>query len=105
MFFSLILLILVLAVSTWAFLRYSPRGSDPRRVVRFNASVLVIGVIGCGALTIKLYLALATSQDRAWWPVIAGLYSLALFSAVLLVGALVRNLLVFRPRRGSGPRP
>jgi hypothetical protein len=41
------------------------------------------------------------SVDRAWWGLLATLASLLVVSAVLLAGALVRNLLLFRGGRGA----
>jgi hypothetical protein len=39
---------------------------------------------------------MAGSVDAPWWPVIAGLASLVIFPAWLLLGGLLRNLVFFR---------
>lgn len=105
MVFALLVLVPILVVAAWAFLWSSPRVGNPRGVARFNVGVLMVGVMGCGVLTMKVHRDMAAGPDRPWWPVISALYSLALFPAVLLVGGLVRNLLVFRPPRATRPRP
>lgn len=102
MILALLILAPVLLLTLWAFFRLSPRRGDQRKVIGFNLGVLLIGLALCGLVTLNVYKDMSSGPDRAWWPVVSGLYSLALFSAVLLLGGLVRNLVVFRVREPKG---
>jgi len=98
MVIALLVLVPLLALILWVFFRFSPEVDNQRRVVFFNLAVLTLGFLVCGWLTLKVYEDMSAGPDRAWWPMISGLYSLALFPVVLFVGGLVRNFLLFRVR-------
>jgi hypothetical protein len=94
----------LLLLAVWAFYRLSPVTPDQRGVRRFNTVVVLLGLGLCGLVAVKVYSDLLAGPDRAWWPVVSALYSLALFPGVLLVGGLIRNLVLFRsdrPAKGS----
>ena len=96
MMLSGIFLVPVLLITTWLFFRFSPRRSDPRPVFRYNIGVFVVGLMLCAGWTVWIRAQLVTGPDVAWWPVLAILGSLAVFPLILLAGALVRNVLIFR---------
>lgn len=98
MILALLVLVPILVLMLWAFLHFSPKLDNQRRIIYFNLAVLILGFLLCGWLTLKVYEYMSVGADRAWWPIISGLYSLALFPVVLFVGGLVRNLLLFRVR-------
>jgi len=98
MVIALLVLVPILALSLWAFFYFSPEVDNQRGVIVFNLAVLILGFLVCGWLTLKVYGDMSAGPDRAWWPMISGLYSLALFPVVLFVGGLVRNFLLFRVR-------
>ncbi len=104
MILALLILVPILVLTLWAFLHFSPKLGNQRRIIYFNLAVLILGVLVCGLLTLKVYVDMSAGSDRAWWPIISGLYSLALFPLVLFVGGLVRNLLLFRVRDPKGWR-
>ena len=102
MILALLILVPILVLTLWAFLRFSPKLGNRRRIIIFNLAVLIFGLLVCGLLTLKIYTDMSAGSDRYWWPIIAGLYSLALFPVVLLVGGLVRNFVLFRDRDSKG---
>ena len=98
MVIALLVLVPILALILWAFFHFSPEVDNQRGVIIFNLAVLILGFLVCGWLTLKVYEDMSAGPDRAWWPMISGLYSLALFPVVIFVGGLVRNFLLFRVR-------
>jgi hypothetical protein len=102
MILALLILVPILLLALWAFFRLSPKLDDRRKVIGFNLGVLIFGLTMCGLVTLKVYTDMSAGSDRAWWPVIAGLYSLALFSVVLFLGGLVRNFVLFRAHEPKG---
>ena len=98
MILALLVLVPISVLMLWAFFRFSPKRDKQRRIIYFNLSVLIFGLLLCGLLILKVYQDMSAGPDRAWWPVISGLYSLTVFPVVLFVGGLVRNLLLFRVR-------
>ncbi len=101
MILLLLILVPVLLLTLWAFFRLSPKGGDRRKVIGFNLGVLIFGLAMCGLVTLNIYTDMSSGSDRAWWPVVSGLYSLALFPTVLFLGGLVRNLVLFRIRESK----
>ena len=97
MILALIVLVPVLLMSLWAFIRFSPKGGSRQQVLLFNLGVLAVGLVLCALLTLTIYSNMAAGPDRAWWSILSVLGTLAVFSIVLVVGGLVRNLVVFRP--------
>ena len=99
---ALLLLVPIVAVVTWAFFRFAPRHAERKAVVRFNLGALALGLALVGAWCVRTYLVMSATEDRAWWPLISLVGSLAIFPLALGVAAILRNLVVFRGRaRGS----
>ena len=98
MIFALLILLTILLLTLWAFFRLSPTISDQCKVTGFNWGVLIFGLAICGLVALKVCTDMSTGSDRAWWPIISVLYSLALFPVVLFLGGLVRNFVLFRAR-------
>ena len=96
MILALAILVSVLLLSVWLFFRLSPKDAAKMGVTLYNACVLIVGVLSCGALTFGLHSTLADTMDRPWWPILSVLGSLVAFSLCLVVGGVVRNLLLFR---------
>lgn len=96
MTFALITLVPVFLVVLWAFFRLSPQVHERRMITRFNLGVLIFGLAVCGIAIIKIYSDMSAGPDRAWWPIISMLYSLVLFTLVMVIGGVVRNFVVFR---------
>jgi hypothetical protein len=102
MILALIVLVPILLISLWAFIRFSPKGGSRQQILLFNLGVLAVALVLCALLTLKIYSHMAAGPDRAWWTILSVLGTLAVFSIVLVVGGLVRNLLVFRPPNIQG---
>ncbi len=102
MIFVFIVLVPILLISFWAFIRLSPKVGDRQGVLVFNLCVLVVGSLLCALLTLKIYSSMAAGPDRACWPILSVLGTLVVFPVVLLAGGLVRNGLVFRPPNNDG---
>lgn len=102
MILALIVLVPILLIGLWAFIRFSPKAGSRHQVLLFNLGVLAVGLVFCAVLTLKIYSNMAAGPDRAWWTILSVLGTLAVFSIVLVVGGLVRNLWVFRPPNTQG---
>ncbi len=100
MILSLLVLVPLLALSVWAFFRFTPPGIH-RGLRRYNVSAVLAGVLFCGGYSILVYTQMIGSVDANWWPVLAVLGSLAIFPAWLLLAGLLRNLVLFRNPRTS----
>ncbi len=99
---ALLVLVPIVGVVTWAFFRFAPRHVERKAVVRFNLGALALGLALAGAWCLRTYLVMSPTEDRAWWPLISLLGSLAIFLLALGVAAILRNLVVFRGHaRGS----
>lgn len=96
MILGLVGLLPLLALAVWVFVRFPPRGGLPGAVRAYNAGVLLVAASGCSWTAAHFYRVTGQSVDRAWWGLLATLASLLVVSAVLLAGALVRNLVLFR---------
>lgn len=82
--------------SPWIFLYLSPSGVDRRKLRRFNAAVLGLGVLLCLGLAAWVRSTMVGSDEAQWWPIVAIVYAAVLFPATLLIGGLIRNFMVFR---------
>lgn len=101
---ALLVLVPIVAVVTWAFFRFAPRHVERKAVVRFNLGALALGMALAGAWCVRTYLVMSPTEDRAWWPLISLLGSLAIFPLALGVAAILRNLVVFRGRARGASR-
>ncbi len=102
MILAFIVLVPILLLSLWTFIRFSPKVTNRQGVFVFNLGVLAVGLLLCGFLTLKVYANFATGPDRAWWPILSLLGTLVVFPVVLLAGGLVRNGVVFSPPNKHG---
>ncbi|HAM59950.1 MAG TPA: hypothetical protein DCQ64_32895 [Candidatus Rokubacteria bacterium] len=96
---GLALLLPLLGLALWVFVRVHPRSGSAGALRAYNVGVVLVAVAGCAWTASHFYRTTGQSADRAWWPVLATLASLLVVSGVLLAGAMVRNLLLFRGRR------
>ena len=96
---ALAALLPLVGLAVWTFVRFRPRSGSAVAVRAYNVGVLLVAVAGCAWTAAHFYRITGQSVDRAWWPVLATLASLLVVSGVLLAGAMVRNLLLFRGRR------
>ncbi len=102
MIFAFIVLLPILLISFWAFIKLSPKVGNRQGVLVFNLCVLVVGSLLCAYLTLRIYSNMAAGPDRAWWAILSVLGTLLVFPVVLLVGGLIRNVLVFRAPNTQG---
>jgi len=102
MIFAFIVLVPILVFSVWGFLRFSPKVERRQRILLFNLSVLMVGLLLCALLTLKVHANLAAGHDRAWWPILSVLGTLVVFPVVLLAGGLFRNGILFKPPNNRG---
>ncbi len=98
MILSLLVLVPLLALSVWAFFRFTPPGIH-RGLRRYNASAVLVGVLLCGGYSVLVYTRMVGSVDASWWPVLSLLGSLVIFPGWLLLAGLLRNLVIFRKGR------
>ena len=96
MIFVFIVLVPILLISFWAFIRLSPKVGNRQGVLVFNLCVLVVGSLLCALLTLKIYSSMAAGTDQAWRPILSVLGTLVVCPVVLLAGGLVRTGRVFR---------
>ncbi len=64
----------------------------------FNWASVAVAVILSGIWCVRTYLAMSTTVDAPWWPIISILGALLIFPLVLTLAAAIRNLVLF-------PRP
>lgn len=98
MIIALIILVPVVVVAGWAFVRFSPAHGDRKAVLRFNIASLLVALLLAVAWTIRSYVVMSPTVDSAWWPVISVLGALVIIPLVLAVAAVLRNVVVFRRR-------
>ncbi len=102
MILALIILVPLVLLALWQFIKFSPEGVEKKKLLFCNSVVIIIGVILCGLLTLNVYVNMAGGSDRAWWPILSVLGSLVVFPVCLTVGGIIRNYLVFRsPKTGA----
>lgn len=85
------LIALVIAVSVWVFVRFSPAGADAKAVRRFNRASAALCIAVCVAIFGWAYASLAGTPDSAWWPVVGALYCAVAVPLFLVIAALVRS--------------
>jgi hypothetical protein len=101
MLLALLILLPITGIAIWAFLRFGPAHAERMPLRRFNLAAVSAGLLLAIAWCVRTYLVMSPTVDAGWWPVIAALGALALFSLVLAVAALARNFIVFRSREGQ----
>lgn len=90
MIFALILLIPLLILALWVYIKKSPKELNRSQVRVFDLSVFFIAVLLSLAFILKTYSKLSSGPDRAWWPILSILGSMGIITLCLVVGALIR---------------
>ena len=62
----------------------------------FNWASVAVAVILSGIWCVRTYLAISTTVDAPWWPVISIFGALFIFPVVLALATAIRNLILFR---------
>ena len=79
----------------WIFLYLSPKDAEPKRLRRFNMTIMSIAALLSLGLAYTVRAAMIDSADAAWWPMVALGAGSLLFALLLLVAGLIRNFGVF----------
>jgi hypothetical protein len=93
---SLLVLLPLVALAVWAFLRFTPPHADRPTVRRYNLISLGGSFMLAAAWTVRTYVVMTPTEDAAWWPIISLLGALVIVPFALAVAAVARNLIVFR---------
>ena len=94
---ALIILLPLLGLALWVYLRFSPKGAPRRARIAYDTVIGIITGSLCALFAWRMHGNFAeTPSDRPWEPVISGLGSILITAACLLAGGAVRNFLVFR---------
>lgn len=101
---SLLVLLPLLAVAVWAFVRFAPIHVNYKAVHRFNLFSFALAVLLVIAWVVRTYIVMTPTGDSAWWPVISLLGALFIFPLVLAVAAIARNFVVFRRHAEAPPK-
>ena len=101
MIVALLVLVPIVGVVVWAFLRLSPSGVQSCAILRFNVGALVVALALAGGWSVRTYLVMSPTVDAAWWPVISVLGALIIIPLVLGLAAALRTFVLFR--RSIGP--
>lgn len=78
-------------LSTVLFFKTAPKQMVAGERMKCNLVVVGIALGGCLAVSFYFYFTTGKSADAAWWPILAVLSSLLVFSAVVSLGGVVRN--------------
>jgi hypothetical protein len=100
MVLALLVLIPLLIFSLWAFFHFTPP-TTVRGVRVFNGSAVVVGALLCVGWSARTYLQMVGTVDRAWWPVVSALGSMAIFPVWLVLAGVLRRV-VFPDRHAPG---
>jgi len=92
----LIVFVPLLILFLWMFFKSSPNHIEPKKIKIYNYSTIVLGVLLCVTYSLKIKTDMAGGSDSAWWPILAIMFSLVMFSGLLLVSAIIRKFLIFR---------
>ena len=80
----------------WIFLYLSPKDAEPKRLHRFNMTIMSIAALLSLALAYTVRAAMIDTADAAWWPMVATGTAVLMFAFVLFVGGLIRNFVMFQ---------
>ena len=94
----------VVSLSVWLYLKTAPAGTTFRSRAKFEAVVVVLEIAGCAVAAYMAYTIAGRGVDRAWWPVVALIYILALIPSLLIPAALIRKV-IYRKAAGQGRPP
>ena len=86
----IIILIIVVFFST------TPKDRSRKDKLFINSIIIGIGAAGCVVISLWSYFTTGKSVDSAWWPVGAFFGSIFIFSIILCLGGVYRNLIHFR---------
>ncbi len=101
MLLSLFALIPLLAFSAWVFYRFTPSATEGD-VQRYNGTAILVGALLCVGWSVRTYFQMAGTVDRAWWPVVSALGSMAIFPVWLILAGVLRCVIFSdRPAPGS----
>jgi len=84
------ILLPVLAMSFWLYVRARPQGQPPEAVRRFDAATLGLVVATSVGMALYLWLTIGQGVDRAWWPVLAVFVGIVATIVILVVAGLIR---------------
>jgi glucose-6-phosphate-specific signal transduction histidine kinase len=101
---ALLILVPVVAIATWAFLRYSRRRGDGQAIRWINLTSLAAALLLAVAWSVRTYAVMSATIDAPWWPIISLLGALVIIPLVLGVAGVVRHVVRGR-RRGAGLGP
>ena len=93
---SLLVLAPLSIAALWFYWRSAPTTRRRGTLLAYNIAVVLIVAGLTASLVLHVRASLGTGPDRAWWPVLAALASLALVPPLLAVAALFRNRVLFR---------
>jgi O-antigen/teichoic acid export membrane protein len=80
----------------YVFFSTSPKNKRKREVTKINLVIFSVGICGCAGISLYSYFTTGKSVDSAWWPVAAFFGSIIVFSAILCIGGIYRNLIHFK---------
>ncbi|MGH7198021.1 MAG: hypothetical protein ACREH5_04680 [Candidatus Omnitrophota bacterium] len=103
MIIGFVVLGLFCAAVTWIYFYLEPRTPNQNALKAYNWATVAAGLALCGVFAWRMNQRMADTTDAQWWPVIALLGSLLLFSIILLVGGILRNLVFFRSAKYRKP--
>lgn len=91
---ALIFLVPLGMTGLFLFFHFSPKDQyKTQSIKRFNVLVIIINILSCAIYSYRTYLTMIGTTDRAWWPVLAVLGSLFIFSAILFLGTFIRFII------------
>jgi hypothetical protein len=99
MILSLLLLVPLVGLVIWMYFRLASTSVSRRFGKRYDTGVFFVAGLACASAALYAYRTVGAGVDRAWWPIIAVLYSLLILVLVLAIAGLIRNLIDFRKER------
>jgi len=81
------------------YFRLAPKSASRHFRKRYDAGVFFVAGLACASAALYAYRTVGAGVDRAWWPIIAVLYSLLILLLILVIAGLIRHLMVFRRER------
>jgi len=108
--FMLLIFVFLLVVVVWAFLQYSPKGVNARRLIVLNAAVLVLALPVAVAVGYWIFAAGAAFPEKRQYAWYLGLMAGgSAYMLILAVTGLVRNFAIYPMSRRNpadeGPQP